>query len=199
MLSLREKNGGLIGILSCFFIIYGCATGVALTAKPPLLQRVRAGECNVCHESKGKVPQGHVATKGLNLQQCLDCHIKDSPRFVNTLPLSHSHLLSGVSCQDCHDNPESPEAVGSDICISCHEIGGLVEKTKDNKEANPHDSHYGPELDCDLCHHVHIASENFCNQCHEYTFVIPSPIGGVRRLYYQGNAGRLGHLFHSLY
>ncbi|MFP4037150.1 MAG: cytochrome c3 family protein, partial [Desulfobacteraceae bacterium] len=33
--------------------------------------------------------------------------------------------------------------------------------------------HYGPELDCDLCHHIHDESENFCNECHSYEFVIP--------------------------
>ncbi len=112
----------------------------------------------------------------MDLKQCLGCHTQEDPKFTDTLPLSHTHLLEGVACEACHGTANPPEFVGTDRCLTCHKTDALVAATKDLKACNPHDSHYGPQLDCDLCHHAHAASENFCNQCHRFTFVVPSPM-----------------------
>ena len=111
----------------------------------------------------------------MSITQCLDCHKGDEPSLTNVLPLSHSHLLNGISCTACHGDADPPQFVGTGQCLTCHKPGDLIDATKDVEEANPHNSHYGPELDCDLCHHAHRESENFCNQCHDFNFVVPSP------------------------
>jgi hypothetical protein len=43
------------------------------------------------------------------------------------------------------------------------------------KPRNPHENrHYGTEADCNLCHHQHKKSENFCLPCHQrFDFVVP--------------------------
>ena len=62
-----------------------------------------------------------------------------------------------------------------DKCVSCHgPTEGLAQKTKEIKPTNPHTSpHYGTELDCNLCHHQHTRSEDFCGQCHSFKFKTP--------------------------
>lgn len=173
-----SKGGAILACaLSLLFLMYGVGVGAALSAEPIRSQAAQGGDCTACHGGDGKVPEGHVNTKGMDIKQCLGCHKEGAPKLVNTLPLSHSHLLSGVSCAGCHKEATPPEFVGTDQCISCHKLNDLVEATKDNKEANPHNSpHYGPELDCDLCHHAHETSENFCSECHDFKFIIPSPM-----------------------
>jgi len=173
-----ERRAVLVCALSLLFLISGVGAGIVLAAEPQRLPTAHGGECAACHGAESQVlPEGHVDTKGMDLKLCILCHKEDDPKLANTLPLSHSHLLSGVSCFDCHGNADPPEFVGTDQCITCHNPDDLVEATKDNKEANPHNSpHYGPELDCDLCHHSHEPSENFCGQCHDFKFVVPSPM-----------------------
>jgi hypothetical protein len=42
------------------------------------------------------------------------------------------------------------------------------------KPTNPHNSpHYGKNADCNLCHHQHEKSENYCTQCHKFDFKLP--------------------------
>ena len=159
-----------------FFHVEAGVKDSSWAAEPERLMTVRGGDCAACHGSDDKLSEGHLDTKGMSLKQCLACHGKDDPALTNTLPLSHTHLLSGVTCKACHGDADPPEFVGIDKCVTCHDLGELVNATAGHSEANPHDSHYGPELDCDLCHHVHSESENFCNQCHDFSYVVPSPI-----------------------
>ncbi|MBU1193912.1 MAG: cytochrome c3 family protein [Proteobacteria bacterium] len=178
MRNLTVKIAVFSGIISFIFLMYA----MTLVSAPKQSSKARGSGCSACHEADCKVPADHVDTNAMNLGQCLECHSKDTPKLTHTLPLSHTHRLNGVSCKDCHGNTQPPKLVNTDQCFSCHTIENLLNNTKDNKEANPHNSHYGPELDCDLCHHVHKPSENFCNQCHEFTFIIPSPILKVAKL-----------------
>jgi hypothetical protein len=156
--------------LAIFFS--GIATA---TDAPELNVQARGGDCNACHK-QDMLPENHPGTKDMKTNQCMDCHKQDSPELFHRLPLSHRHLIDGISCSNCHGNADPPAFVDKDTCMQCHTPEALVEATRDTHPANPHDSHYGPELDCDLCHHVHAPSENFCNQCHEFEFVVPSPI-----------------------
>lgn len=88
--------------------------------------------------------------------------------------MGHIHHLAGIECAGCHENPEVPAPLKTGDCLSCHGSASEIAGQTAGQEPNPHDSiHYGPYLDCGLCHHVHRESENFCNQCHEYTFVVP--------------------------
>lgn len=163
-------------------ILSGAGAEFVLAAEPERLANVRGGDCAACHKADNKLPSSHTDTKGINLKQCLGCHGQDDPKLTNTLPLSHTHLLGGVSCAACHGDASPPKLVETGQCISCHNLEELVAATKDVLGTNPHFSHYGPELDCDLCHHAHAESENFCNQCHEFNYVIPSPIAKPQKV-----------------
>lgn len=154
-------------VLSGFFA--GCC--FAADKKPS----VQGGNCQGCHGSQAQIlPAGHVETKGQNMDFCRQCHQGSKSGLKGKLPLSHSHFLSGIHCAECHEKIASPEPLRTKQCFSCHISAAEVAKRTAGQNPNPHNSiHYGPDLDCDLCHHVHRQSENFCNQCHEYTFTVP--------------------------
>ena len=87
--------------------------------------------------------------------------------------LIDQHLAAGVACSACHTTtPIRPTSTAT--CLSCH--GGTYDKLAAMTAAddpNPHQSHQG-EVPCTVCHHVHMASENFCSQCHsEFEFKLP--------------------------
>ncbi|MBN1102819.1 MAG: cytochrome c3 family protein [Deltaproteobacteria bacterium] len=90
------------------------------------------------------------------------------------MSLIHIHHLNDIGCQDCHGETTAFHSVGKSQCFNCHGSGEEVGKRTAHQDPNPHLSvHYGADLDCDLCHHVHGKSENFCNQCHEFKFLVP--------------------------
>ena len=163
--------------LCCILIIFmGGCVHLTNTGK-------KSGEgCSVCHASEKVLPNDHPSTKDLALGQCLECHESDVPMLTHKLPLSHTHQLQGIGCMDCHDQGNPQTAVGPDKCLSCHDFDKIIDKTSSLgaqsavAEANPHNSHYGPSYSCDLCHHVHRKSEDFCAQCHEFNFLVPSPM-----------------------
>ncbi len=81
------------------------------------------------------------------------------------------HKENGLSCKDCH-LIKPREAVPMEQCLTCHDLP----EAKDDYSGPPdqHDSpHYGPELECENCHHEHMESENFCSSCHEFDFKVP--------------------------
>lgn len=81
------------------------------------------------------------------------------------------HVSNGLTCDDCHIG-EQTEPTAMEQCLTCHE---LPEPKEDYHGApDNHDSpHYGPDLECENCHHEHEASENFCNSCHDFDFETP--------------------------
>ena len=85
------------------------------------------------------------------------------------------HVARGLKCETCHGNDmKNPQEPTTATCTGCHNVDQLVEKTKNVKPTNPHTSpHYGKELDCTNCHLMHMESENFCNQCHQFDFKMP--------------------------
>jgi hypothetical protein len=90
--------------------------------------------------------------------------------------LGKLHASVGIECVQCHVNADKPEPVTMEKCLSCHgETAKLAEKTAKVKPRNPHESrHYGTEADCNLCHHQHRKSVNFCLSCHQrFDFVVP--------------------------
>jgi len=90
------------------------------------------------------------------------------PSKSNEEGLGKLHAASGVKCADCHGSVKKPQAVPMEKCLSCHgDTRALAAKTANVKPVNPHESrHYGTEADCNLCHHQHKKSENFCLDCH---------------------------------
>jgi cytochrome c553 len=136
----------------------------------------KAGDCAVCHGTQRVLPPGHEATAAMDGAACTTCHTKKGKESLRAkMPLGHLHSLAGVSCQKCHGIAQPPEAVKMKGCTTCHgDPEKLAEKTKEVKPENPHTSpHYGTELDCNVCHHQHEKSENFCSQCHSFTYTVP--------------------------
>jgi hypothetical protein len=69
---------------------------------------------------------------------------------------------------------DATKVVSSKDCLSCHESIEALAAATAKLKPNPHDSpHYGKELDCELCHHEHSLSENFCAQCHDSSLTVP--------------------------
>jgi hypothetical protein len=87
--------------------------------------------------------------------------------------LSKHKKYAELTCKDCHPAP-TPERLRTEQCLSCHGSLEEVAGATKNSDPDPHNSpHYGPGLDCDLCHHEHSVSENFCSQCHEWELIVP--------------------------
>ncbi|WP_372930847.1 cytochrome c3 family protein [Shewanella putrefaciens] len=81
------------------------------------------------------------------------------------------HKEADLSCNSCHVSKPF-ESVPMEQCLACHE---LPQKKEDYHGApDKHDSpHYGTKLECENCHAEHEASENYCNNCHEFDFKVP--------------------------
>lgn len=171
-----------LGIIWFAFILFVAFRGLyhenvsfsALSAKPKKLEAAAPGDCSVCHSNEKILPADHVNTKKMTSTECAECHKNDSKSLRVKIPLSHAHQLSGVDCDDCHEEPNSAKPLTTKQCLSCHGSFDEVAGATHNLDPNPHDSpHYGKELDCDLCHHHHSKSENFCAQCHEWELCVP--------------------------
>ena len=163
----------------------GAATALLLLA-PLVMSHARAADvrldatahaadCVACHRDAKVLPTKHKAVKTMKWGDCLECHErqdKDST-LAGRMSGSHVHGLAGQTCASCHGSGK-PTAVTTDKCVSCHDLDKLVARTAQVKPKNPHTSpHYGKELDCDNCHVQHGRSVNFCNDCHEFSFVVP--------------------------
>jgi DnaJ-class molecular chaperone len=144
-------------------------------AQPRILKKARQGDCVACHGKKRFLPSDHVPTKNLDAGECKTCHQEGSGTLRGRLPLSHLHGLAGIGCEQCHGKGKTMKPVKQEKCVSCHgSREALVAKTEQVKPANPHTSpHYGSTLDCNFCHHQHGRSENLCEQCHSYKFLVP--------------------------
>jgi len=58
--------------------------------------------------------------------------------------------------------------------MGCHDTEAISAATEKMTPANPHNSpHYGKQSDCNLCHHQHEKSENYCARCHKFDFNVP--------------------------
>ena len=153
------------------------AVSLALPAQgaPARDPKAAAGDCVACHKGEKVLPNKHRATKGQKLEACEKCHERGTETaLAGKVPGSHLHQLSGVGCAQCHGNVKKPTEVAQEKCMSCHDTTKLAEKTASVKPANPHSSpHYGKDADCNLCHHQHAKSENYCAQCHKFEFKVP--------------------------
>ncbi len=158
-----------------------CAV-LPLSAAPTRDPAAKGNDCVACHKSEMPLPSKHPSTKTNKLSDCMDCHEKGTDDTVITkIPGSHLHQLAGVTCADCHGSSGAsgsklkPVAVEMDKCLTCHGSGAKVAAmTAHVKPQNPHVSaHYNTDLDCNVCHHQHTKSENFCVECHKFEFKVP--------------------------
>ena len=100
---------------------------------------------------------------------------KGETALARKMPLRSAHQLAGVTCVNCHGKTKKPELPAMDKCVACHgSTAELAEKTANVKPENPHNSpHWGPDMDCNVCHHEHAKSENYCFYCHNFNFKVP--------------------------
>jgi DnaJ-class molecular chaperone len=147
----------------------------AAWAAPKLSPKAKPGDCAACHGKAKVLPDGHVDPRSMNWEACQACHKDGKMALVGKMSGGHLHLLSGVTCAQCHGKTAKPKAVKADKCAACHgSPEKLAEKTAKVKPENPHTSpHYGTTLDCGLCHHQHAKSEDYCGQCHQFKFRTP--------------------------
>ncbi len=162
-------------IVRMFAYSFLLLTASLFAQEPKRLPEAKPSDCAACHVGKSPLPKDHVATTDLTIKDCEGCHAKDlSTTLTGKLPLSHVHQLRGVTCGKCHDDVNSPEPVAKGKCMNCHDMDKVAAITAGVKPTNPHTSpHYGKKSDCNLCHHQHEKSENYCLQCHKFEFRLP--------------------------
>jgi len=168
-----------------FFLIVFSSLGVLLffnfsraaANSPQRLAGVQPGNCVACHEGQSVLPGNHADTKGMKLADCMMCHEKDKVSIRAKMPTSHVHMLSGVSCETCHGKKKPFETMEYGACVACHSTENLAKvPAKGPMLPNPHNSHYGTDVDCSLCHFQHKKSEFLCSQCPAFKHVTPSPL-----------------------
>jgi hypothetical protein len=86
--------------------------------------------------------------------------------------LIDKHIGAGLNCASCHRDAPPPKAPEMIACIGCHGSYQQIAAKTAADQPNPHGSHLG-ELPCAACHHVHEASETFCDQCHAFGMTPP--------------------------
>lgn len=167
------QNKFLVAHLFLFLLVAIIASnGFAVPKKVPT---AKPGDCTACHGDQKVLHSDHPDTTPMKRADCLSCHQKASRGSLHAkMTGSHTHNFAGVTCEKCHGKAQKRQAVEMAKCVTCHNPTKLVEKTSKVKPENPHTSpHYGDSLDCNLCHHQHGKSENYCNQCHKFDFQVP--------------------------
>jgi hypothetical protein len=154
------------------------AFAIQLSAEPQRLEKVAPGDCAACHAQGNGLPPAHIKTDKMDWAQCKNCHKAEAGKaekpaiLWGILPLGHIHLLSGISCTDCHGMARPAQPPETPKCLSCHSDYRNAALQVNKTLPHPHDSHMG-DLDCELCHHQHLKSENFCSQCHWWKYLVP--------------------------
>jgi hypothetical protein len=170
---IKHLRGCLI--ISVFALIFSVCLSQGAVGAAERLAGAKAADCAVCHKGRGRLPADHADAKAMTYKDCLNCHDKAGPqKLEGRLPASHIHALNGVTCAKCHGKTKKPVEVEMKQCAMCHNAEKVASRTAGVKPANPHVSpHYGTDLDCNLCHHQHRKSENYCSQCHKFDFSAP--------------------------
>ena len=86
--------------------------------------------------------------------------------------LADKHKITGVACGGCHKENPPKNKVPTVICNECHGDQAKLANRTQKVIPNPHESHLG-EVECELCHHAHKPSEDYCGSCHEFSYKVP--------------------------
>jgi hypothetical protein len=81
--------------------------------------------------------------------------------------LIDKHAAAGLDCAACHRDAPPPKAPEVMACLGCHGSYQQIAAKTAAQQPNPHASHLG-EIPCSGCHHIHMASESLCDQCHAF-------------------------------
>lgn len=143
-----------------------------LAAAPKRQPGVAATQCATCHGKEKVLPAGHAEIRKAKAGSCGDCHTGETALRAK-LPLSHRHALAGVTCADCHGKGRPEAKAKPEACVRCHEMDALIARTAQAKDHNPHADQHGYAANCNLCHHQHKPSKNYCLTCHSYNWPVP--------------------------
>ena len=89
--------------------------------------------------------------------------------------LEERHKRADVDCKDCHKESPPEKRVPTVVCYECHENQNKLSERTQKIKPNPHRSHVDVlmgDLKCELCHHVHKSSEDYCAKCHDFGYNI---------------------------
>ncbi len=86
--------------------------------------------------------------------------------------LIDKHIAAGLDCAACHVDAPPPQVPAMTVCTGCHGSYQDIAAKSASDEPNPHASHLG-DIPCASCHHVHKASETYCDQCHSFGLTTP--------------------------
>ena len=90
----------------------------------------------------------------------------------NKLFLVDRHRNKGISCNGCHEENPPGKEPSIQTCLACHGDYSSLAKSTEKLKVNPHGSHDG-DLPCNLCHHSHKKSEDYCIKCHVFDYEVP--------------------------
>jgi hypothetical protein len=83
--------------------------------------------------------------------------------------LGDKHKVAGITCDGCHKENPPKERVSTAVCTKCHGDQAKVAQRTQKVIPNPHDSHL-ENVKCELCHHAHKRSEDYCITCHDFGY-----------------------------
>ena len=169
-------RSGAFAVGLCFLLVGALPASRSFPEESPpkRIENAKPGDCRACHGTRAVQPPGHVETTEMSASDCRECHKGPDKGLRTKIPLGHTHSLNGTGCRDCHASDQPFEAVMTNECLGCHGSFDEVAQNTAGMDPDPHNSpHYGKEQDCDLCHHQHMSSENFCSQCHEWKLTVP--------------------------
>lgn len=100
-----------------------------------------------------------------------------NPAMVS--PSAMTHQKQGVTCINCHGTNVPVAKAPVSACLQCHAnskdgryVGTGAKKYAfdghTTKQINPHVAHL-VDLPCTECHKTHVASVNYCNNCHLFS------------------------------
>lgn len=171
---IHRSRTCIVGLFTIFLLLGQIVGWSADIASIMRIEGVEPGDCKGCHRTQMVQPLKHVDTKGMESSVCAECHKEGYTSLRAKIPLGHIHLLNGISCKECHSNPNGVKALSTDDCLDCHDSREKMAEATSDLDPNPHNSpHYGTSLDCELCHKQHGRSENFCSQCHDWGMQVP--------------------------
>ncbi|MBI5440525.1 MAG: cytochrome c3 family protein [Deltaproteobacteria bacterium] len=96
----------------------------------------------------GKVVFSHSAHSGMF--QCGACHPGLFQKKANSNHATMKAMESGKSCGACHNGKKAFSVTGS--CASCHGIGNVVFKEKENGDVTFSHEFHTDVAGCDSCH-----------------------------------------------
>jgi hypothetical protein len=94
--------------------------------------------------------------------------------FLDAAPssLADKHKAASISCEGCHIENPPKGLVPTGVCTKCHGDQTKLAARTQKVIPNPHASHL-ENVKCELCHHAHKPSENYCSNCHEFSYKVP--------------------------